>query len=64
MDKNIRKLELTIAALKESLSQKVADYEEYIANIRADATLMLEENNLRIADLERQLGETDVSEES
>lgn len=65
---NTKRLELTITALKESLAQKVVDYEGQIATIRADATMMLEESNTRIADLENQLAELrstkeDVSEE-
>lgn len=54
---NERKLELTIAAFKESMSQKVADYEERIAMIRAEASLLIEENNTRIARLEEELSE-------
>lgn len=48
----IKKLELKMQALKESFARKVAAYEEEIAEIRADATLMFEQMNARIAELE------------
>jgi len=63
---NTKRLELIITALKESLAQKVTNYEEQLALIRADATMIVEENNLRIAELEKRLAELeggDVSEE-
>lgn len=59
---NTRRLELTVIALKESLAQKVVAYEEQIANIRADATMMMEENGLRIAELEAELERYKVNE--
>lgn len=52
---NLKKLELTITAFKQSMSLKVADYEEQIASIRAEASLLIEENNVRIAQLEEEL---------
>lgn len=39
----VKKLELTITALKQSLGNKVANAEEEIASIRAEASLLLEE---------------------
>jgi len=54
---NSKRLELIITALKESLAQKVTSYEEQLALIRADATMIVEENNLRIAELEKRLAE-------
>lgn len=62
-----KKLELTITALKESLGRKVVDYEEQIASIRAEATLLIEDCNMRIAHLEEELAkykkDEDVLEE-
>lgn len=54
---NVKKLELTITAFKQSMSQKVADYEELLASIRAEASLLIEESNTRIAQLEEELSE-------
>jgi hypothetical protein len=53
MDNN-KRLELTITALKQSLANKVADYEEQLATIRAEASLLLEDQGNRISELEQQ----------
>lgn len=52
---NTKRLQLTITALKQSLANKVADYEEQLASIRAEASLLLEENAERINELEQKL---------
>ncbi|AXG66163.1 hypothetical protein SEA_ANNADREAMY_42 [Streptomyces phage Annadreamy] len=59
-----KKLELTITALKQSLGNKVANAEEEIASIRAEASLLLEEQaeqiakkDERIATLENELSQ-------
>lgn len=52
---NTKKLELTITALKQSLAQKVANYEEELATIRAEASLLLEEQGEKIVELQSQL---------
>ncbi|QIQ62930.1 hypothetical protein SEA_MOAB_45 [Streptomyces phage Moab] len=50
---NTKRLTLTVTALKQSLAQKVADYEEQLANIRAEASILLEEQGERIQELEQ-----------
>lgn len=50
---NVRRLELTITALKQSIASKVADYEEQLASLRAEASLIIEEQNQRIAEFEK-----------
>jgi len=52
---NTKKLELTITALKQSLAAKVADYEEQLASIRAEASLLLEEQAEKITELQTQI---------
>ena len=59
---NTKKLELTITALKQSLANKVANYEEELAMIRAEASLLLEEQGQKIAELESELN--DIKEKS
>jgi len=59
---NVKKLELTITALKQSLANKVADYEGQLAEIRAEASILLEDQGKRIVELEEQLRESDVKE--
>lgn len=56
-----RKLELKNQSLRERLSNTVGRYEDEIADLRADATMMLEQLNARIAQLESQLGEKNGS---
>lgn len=51
----LKKLELTNTALKQSLANKVADYEGQLASIRAEASLLLEEQGERISQLEQEL---------
>jgi predicted nuclease with TOPRIM domain len=51
---NTKRLNLTITALKQSLGKKIADAEEEIATIRAEASLLLEENAERITELEQE----------
>jgi len=48
----IKKLELTITALKQSLGNKVANAEEEIASIRAEASLLLEEQAQQLSEKE------------
>lgn len=52
---NMKRLQLTITALKQSLASKVADYEEQLASIRAEASILLEDNANRIQELEEKL---------
>jgi len=52
---NTKRLQLTVTALKQSLANKVADYEEQLATIRAEASLLIEEQSERISELEQQL---------
>lgn len=54
---NTKRLELTITALKQSLGKKIADAEEEIASIRAEASLLLEDNAKRIGELEQENAE-------
>lgn len=54
---NLKRLNLTITALKQSLANKVADYEEQLATIRAEASLLIEEQSERISELEGQLSD-------
>lgn len=51
---NTKRLELTITALKQSLANKVTDYEGQLAEIRAEASILLEDQGNRIAELEEQ----------
>lgn len=52
MDNN-KKLNLIITALKQSLASKVAEYEEELATIRAEASLIIDNQSERISELER-----------
>lgn len=52
---NTKRLQLTVTALKQSLANKVADYEEQLASIRAEASLLLEEQAEKISELEQKL---------
>lgn len=54
---NTKRLNLTVTALKQSLANKVADYEEQLATIRAEASLIIEEQSERISELEQQLND-------
>jgi hypothetical protein len=54
---NVKRLELTNNALKNSLAQKVADYEGQLASIRAEASILLEEQAERITELEQQVAD-------
>ncbi len=54
---NVKRLELTVTALKQSLANKVASYEEELATIRAEASLLLEDNAHRISQLEQENAE-------
>ena len=60
---NTKRLELTITALKQSLANKVADYEEQLASIRAEASLLLEEQANKIGELEAKLHELSEAKE-
>ncbi|XAO35240.1 hypothetical protein SEA_FRANCOB_44 [Streptomyces phage Francob] len=60
---NTKRLELTITALKQSLANKVADYEEQLASIRAEASLLLEEQANKIGELEAKLHELTEAKE-
>lgn len=60
---NVKRLELTITALKQSLANKVADYEEQLASIRAEASLLLEEQANKIGELEAKLHELTEAKE-
>ncbi|QIN94598.1 hypothetical protein PP460_gp206 [Streptomyces phage Muntaha] len=62
MSNEIKKLEYKIQSLKERFAKKVADYEDEIADIRADATLMFEALNAQLEE-ERNKNVQDVSQE-
>lgn len=53
----LKKTRLIITALKQSFANKVADYEEQLASIRAEASLLLEEQAEKISQLEERLNE-------
>jgi hypothetical protein len=59
----LNKYKLIITALKESLAQKVADYEEQIASIRAEATMLIQEQGEKVAELESKLSEFEENED-
>lgn len=52
---NVKRLELTVTALKQSIANKVADYEGQLAGIRAEASVLLEEQAEKIGELEQKL---------
>lgn len=54
MDNDNQKLLLKVQALKESFALKVADYEEKMADMRADITMTVERLNKRIEELEEE----------
>jgi len=58
----VNKLRLKVQALKESFAMKVAEYEDRIADIRVDSTLMYEQMSTRINELENKANE-DVPQE-
>jgi len=58
----VNKLRLKVQALKESFAMKVAEYEDRIADIRVDSTLMYEQLSTRINELENKSNE-DVPQE-
>lgn len=60
----VTKLTLKIQALKESFANKVAAYEDQIADIRVDSTMMYEQMNARIAELEKENEDVPVVEEA
>ena len=55
-----KKVELKNQSLKERFAAKVAEYEDEIAEMRADATMMLEALQGRIQELEKELSEKNV----
>ncbi|QNN99148.1 hypothetical protein SEA_FAUST_45 [Streptomyces phage Faust] len=61
---NTKRLQLTVTALKQSLANKVADYEEQLANIRAEASILLEEQGERIQELEQKLNAFEEAKDS
>ncbi len=63
-DNNITKLELKIQSLKERFARKVADYEDEIADIRADATIMFEQLNKQVEELQKELNDKNVQNAS
>jgi F0F1-type ATP synthase membrane subunit b/b' len=62
MSNEVRKLELKVQSLKERFAKKVADYEDEIADIRAEATLIFEQMNAQIEE-ERGKNVEDVPKE-
>lgn len=63
-DTNTTKLELKIQSLKERFAKKVADYEDEIADIRAEATIMYETMGKQIQDLQKELNDKNVQDAS
>lgn len=61
-DNEVTKLTLKIQALKESFANKVAAYEDQIADIRVDSTMMYEQMSARIAELEKENEDVPVVE--
>jgi ribosome-binding protein aMBF1 (putative translation factor) len=60
----VKKLELKIQSLKERFAKKMADYEDEIADIRAEATLMYEQMSQAIESQQKELNKVeDVPEE-
>lgn len=64
MSDNTTKLELKIQSLKERFAIKIADYEDEIADIRADATLMFEQLNRQVEELQKELNDRNVQNAS
>jgi hypothetical protein len=64
MTDNTTKLEYKIQSLKERFARKVADYEDEIADIRADATIMFEQLNKQVQDLQKELNSQNVQDAS
>ncbi|UTN92301.1 hypothetical protein SEA_STIGMA_45 [Streptomyces phage Stigma] len=60
----MKKLQLTNTALKQSLANKVANYEDELANIRAEASILLEEQGEKISELEQTSADKDAKIES
>ena len=59
-----KKDSLKVQALTQSLAHKVAQYEEQIADLRAEASMIIDSLQARVTELEKQLeGEVEVSEE-
>ncbi len=58
------KLELKVQSLKERFARKIADYEDEIADIRAEATLMFESLNKQVEELQRELNDKNVQNAS
>jgi hypothetical protein len=63
-DTNTTKLELKIQSLKERFAKKVADYEDEIADIRAEATIMYETMGQQIQELQKELNDKNVQDAS
>lgn len=58
------KLRLKITSLSERFSMRIAQYEEEIAEMRADATLMVQSLQAKIDELESQLNDETVQKDS
>jgi hypothetical protein len=52
---DVKKLNLKITSLSERFASKVVAYEDEIANIRIEATLLFEELNNKITELQGEL---------
>lgn len=64
MSNEVAKLELKIQSLKERFAKRIADYEDEIADIRVDATLMFEQLNQQVESLQKELNEKNVQDAS
>ncbi|AVD99242.1 hypothetical protein SEA_BILLNYE_40 [Streptomyces phage BillNye] len=63
-DTNTTKLELKIQSLKERFAKKIADYEDEIADIRAEATIMFEQLSQQLESQQKELNEKNVQDVS
>lgn len=64
MSNEVKKLELKVQSLNERYAKKIADSEDEIADIRAEATMMYEALNARIQELEKELSDKNVQDVS
>jgi hypothetical protein len=63
-DNNTTKLELKIQSLKERFARKIADYEDEVADIRAEATIMYEQLSKQVEELQKELNDKNVQNAS
>jgi predicted component of type VI protein secretion system len=61
---NTTRLELKVQSLKERFAKKIADYEDEIADIRAEATIMFEQLSQRLEEQQKELNDKNVQDVS